>query len=72
VREQFTPEGLGLLGKSCAIGHSSHHAAEEGSELVSWSRAGRSLAGRPEQGLAVRPAEGVGDRQRRLAEQSGG
>jgi hypothetical protein len=72
VREELTPERLGVLDEFRAIGHGSHHAAQEGGELVGRSRRGRSLAGVPEQGLTVRPAMGVGDRRPRLAEQYGG
>jgi hypothetical protein len=34
VRDQLTPERLGVLDESGAIGHGLHHAAEEGGELA--------------------------------------
>jgi len=34
VREQLTPERLGSLDESGAVGHGSHHAAEESGELT--------------------------------------
>ena len=62
MREQLTPERLGIPDESGAIGHDSHYAAEEGDELVGRSRPGRRLASGPEQGLAARrwPAQILG------------
>jgi hypothetical protein len=34
VREQLTPERLGILDESGVLGHGSHHAAEESGELT--------------------------------------
>jgi hypothetical protein len=34
MREQLTPEWLGIPDESGAIGHGSHHTAEKGGELA--------------------------------------